>query len=117
MITLDRLLKTVYLTEGIQFYQYKAIIKITYNPDEKLHMGAEKLAEMLRAVPGVTRVSTASLNKDDNTAIFNVKVVSQKSSPKGCFLALKRTSVSRFKGAILKVEIGVGTIERKNFIR
>lgn len=97
------------------FYQYSAVVLFKYNNEDDT-MGAEKLAEMVRAIPGVTRVSTASLDKEQGVAIFNVKLISQK-PPKEAFIAMKQVAVKRFAGSILKVKVGSGTIERKNFIK
>lgn len=104
------------LTEGgLTFYQYKALIRITYNQDKEMHLGAEKIAEALRAVPGATRVSTASLDKGKGQGIFNVRIISQR-GPKEAFIKFKENCMKKFSNIILKVEVGAGSIETKNFI-
>lgn len=110
MISFDQL-----LLES-SFYQYKAIVMFTYNKEKSKGMGAEKLAEMVRALPGATRVSTASLDREKGIAIMDVKLISQK-PPKEAFLALKKNALSRFAGSITGVKVGVNTIEKKNFIK
>lgn len=121
MINLDQLLTEVnerenLLTEGVKFYQYKALVRIKYTKDPEYNMGAEKLAEILRAIPSATRVSTASLDRTEGVGIFNVRLISQK-SPKEAFIAFKKNCLTKFKRIILKVEIAVGSIETKNFVK
>lgn len=110
MITFKQLL------EEASFYQYKAVVLFRYNKEKEEAMGAEKLAEMVRALPGATRVSTASLDKEKGIAIMNVKLISQK-PPKEAFIALKRNALKKFAGSILDVKVGANTIEKKNFIK
>lgn len=105
------------LNEGFRFYQYKALCKITYNKNDKeLKLGAEKIAEALRAVPGATRVSTASLDREQGHGIFNVRLISQK-SPKEALISFKKNCLKKFPNIILKVEVGAGSIEVKNFVK
>lgn len=93
------------------FAQYTAMARFTYDR-ENSSLGAEKLAEMVRAIPGSTRVTTVSLDKDNGIAIFQVKLISAK-TPKAAFVAFKENALKKFKGMLLKVEIGAGTIEKK----
>lgn len=103
------------LLQETGFAQYTAMVRFTYDR-ENTSLGAEKLAEMVRAIPGSTRVTTVSLDKDRGIAIFNVKLISAK-TPKAAFVAFKENALKRFKGLLLAVEIGAGTIETKgNFI-
>lgn len=103
------------LLQETGFSQYTAMVRFTYDR-ENTSLGAEKLAEMVRAIPGSTRVTTVSLDKDRGIAIFNVKLISAK-TPKAAFVAFKENALKRFKGLLLAVEIGAGTIETKgNFI-
>lgn len=67
---------------------------------------------MVRAIPGSTRVSTVSLDKENGIAIFSVKLISAK-NPRGAFIAFKENALKKFKGMLLKVEVGAGTIEKK----
>lgn len=93
------------------FSQYTAMVRFKYDR-ENTSLGAEKLAEMVRAIPGSTRVSTVSLDKHEGIAIFNVKLISSK-TPKQAFLSFKENALSRFRGMLLSVEVGAGTIEKK----
>lgn len=103
------------LQEAAGFYQYSALVRVTYSKDPKYHMGAEKLAEILRSIPGSTRVSTASLDRDHGIAIFNVRLISQK-SPKEAFISFKQNCLKKFENIIRKVEVAAGSIETKNFV-
>lgn len=112
---MDKLSVVRIALQEANFYQYSAVVLFKYNVNDDT-MGAEKLAEMVRAIPGVTRVSTASLNKEKGIAIFNVKLISQK-PPKDAFIAMKKNAIKKFAGSILQVKIGSGTIEKKNFVK
>lgn len=115
---LDILLEDVNrnLLNEASFIQYKALVRIRYNDDPELHMGSEKVAEILRSIPGATRVNSVQLDKSQHTAIYNVRVISQKSA-RQCFMAFKRNCLEKFKGMILGVDIGAGSIEEKGFVR
>lgn len=104
------------LLNEASFIQYKALVRIRYNDDPDLRMGSEKIAEILRSIPGATRVNSVQLDKDQHTAIFNVRVISQK-NPRQCFMAFKHNCLEKFKGIILGVDIGAGSIEKKGFVR
>lgn len=124
MENLGRIKDTAILLEDVNkdllneasFKQYKALVRIRYSQDPDLHMGAEKGAEMLRAIPGATRVNSVQLDKSSGIAIYNVRVISQKDA-RQCFMSFKRNCLDRFRGIILSVEIGAGSIEEKGFIR
>ena len=103
------------LLQEAGFYQYKAVVLFRYNVDDET-LGAEKIAEIVRAIPGATTVSTASLDKDKGIVILNVKLISQKTA-KHAFAAFKKNALNRYRGIILDVKIGAGTIETKNFIK
>ena len=107
--------KELLIEGGLVFYQYKALVRVTYNSRKDMHLGAEKIAEILRAVPGATRVSTASLNKSASQGIFNVRIISKKGS-KEAFIKFKENCLKRFSGIIINIEIGAGSIETKNFV-
>lgn len=115
---LDILLEDVNknLLNEASFKQYKALVRIRYNDDPELHLGAEKIAEMLRAIPGATRVNTVQMDKETHTIIYNVRTVSQKDA-RHCFMAFKQNCLDRFKGMVLGVDIGAGSIEVKNFVK
>lgn len=94
------------------FRQVSAVCRFRYDRDNS-SLGAEKLAEIVRAVPGSTRVSTVSLDKEHGIAIFNVKIITSK-SPDDAFRYFKQNVLSRFGKFIKSVEIGKGSIEVKD---
>ena len=98
------------------FFQYKALVRITYSDNPEQRLGVERLSELLRAVPGGTRVSPIENFKDEHQAIFNVRVISQKPA-RQCFMNFKRTCLERYRGIITNVEIGAGSIETKNYVK
>lgn len=99
------------LLQEAGFAQYTAMVRFHYNRDNT-SLGAEKIAEMVRAIPGATRVSTVSLDKEHGIGIFNVKIISMK-PPKEAYQALKQNALERYQGLITGVEVGANTIETK----
>lgn len=112
MITFNQLM-TQLLTEGISFYQYSATVRVTYKREG--NVGAEKIAELLRAAPGGTRISTVSLDRDRNIAIYNVRLISQK-GPLEAYKSFRRNCLRLYSSVITNVEIATGTIETKKFV-
>ena len=104
------------LLNEASFMQYRDLVRIRYNDNPELHLGAEKIAEMLRAVPGATRVNTVRLDKETHTAIYTIRTVSQKNA-RQCFMAFKQNCLDRFRGMILGVDIGAGSIEETRFVK
>lgn len=104
------------LLQEAGFYQYRAQVLFKFDPeDKKNHMGAEKLAELVRAIPGATRVSTVSIDRDKGQVIMDVRLISQKDSIEA-FKAMKRNALDRYKGLISDVKVAVGSIETKNWV-
>lgn len=93
------------------FAQYTAMIRVRYNRDNT-SLGAEKIAEMIRAIPGATRVSTVSLDKEHGIGIFNAKIISQKPA-KEAYQALKQNALERYAGLVTGLDVGANTIEVK----
>lgn len=104
------------LLQEAGFFQYRAQALFKFDPeDKKNRMGAEKLAELIRAVPGATRVSTVTLDRDNGQVIMDVRLISQKSAIEA-FKALKKNTLKRYKGLIKDVKVAVGSIETKNWV-
>ena len=104
------------LLNEASFKQYKALVRIRYSDDPDLHLGAEKIGEMIRAVPSVTRVNTVKQDKKAHTCIYSVRTISQKDVREN-FMIFKRNCLERFKGMIYSVDIGAGSLEVKNFVK
>ena len=63
------------LREQIDFKTYEGMVQVIYDGSENIN----NLAELLRALPGVTTVTTASAD-GDNRETLKVKLISQKES-------------------------------------
>ena len=61
------------LREQIDFKTYEGMVQVIYDGSENIN----NLAELLRALPGVTTVTTAS-GDGDNRETLKVKLISQK---------------------------------------
>lgn len=91
----------------IRFNTYTAMVRIVYGGD----LGVEKLAILIRALPGVVRVSTAGHDTKRKVAIFNVKIITQK-PPEEAYKLLRKNATERY-GEVRSVQINFGTIEKK----
>jgi len=90
----------------IEFYTYEGMIQVIYDPE----LSETKLAELIRALPGVTTVSLAS-DEGENRETMKVKLISQKDGLTA-FQSLKSTAIKRYP-PIRVVNIATNTIERK----
>ena len=72
---------------------------------------ANKLGDVLRALPGVLTVTNAGANAEAKSSTFKVKIISQK-SPEEAYNAFKSNAESKYS-FINQVEIGIETIEEK----
>lgn len=93
------------LTE-VEFKTYEAMVKVIYGEVE-----ANKLGDVLRALPGVLTVTNAGANAEAKSSTFKVKIISQK-SPEEAYSAFKSNAESKYS-FINQVEIGTETIEEK----
>lgn len=100
-------MKIVDLILEVEFFSYTGMVQFKHADD----IGAEKLAELVRALPGVTRVSTAGQDRDRNIVTYNVKLISQKPA-KEAYEAMKHNALTRFE-QIKGVKIGINTLEKK----
>ena len=69
-----------------------------------------EIAELIRALPGVTTVTMAG-STGENTETYKIKLISQKPGIEA-FQALKKNALTKYT-PIKIVEIGKNTIERK----
>lgn len=90
----------------IEFYTYEGMIQVIYDPE----LSETKLAELIRALPGVTTVSLAS-DEGENRETMKVKLISQKDGL-AAFQSLKSNAVKKYP-PIRVVNIATNTIERK----
>jgi len=94
------------LKEQINFRTYEGMVQVIYDNSENI----ANLAELLRALPGVTTVTLAS-GDGDNKETLKVKLISQKESLEA-FEAFKNNAITKYN-FIKEVEIAENTIEEK----
>jgi|TARA_R100000479_G_C6242178_1_gene149220 hypothetical protein len=94
------------LREQIEFRTYEGMVQVIYDGSENTN----DLAELLRALPGVTTVTTAS-GDGDNRETLKVKLISQK-EPAEAFEAFKTNALNKYN-FISAIEIADNTIEEK----
>ena len=94
-----------YINE-VSYDTYRGYIRVTFTEG----LGVTELAELLRALPGVTTVTPVEGNKHADQEIYRIKLITQKQGSEA-FEALKLTAVSRY-GFVKKVEVAMQTIEK-----
>lgn len=100
-------MKILDLISEIQFSIYQAMVRIGHSED----VAVQDVGEMLRAIPGVLTVNQVSHNRDNNTAIMKVKILTTKTASEA-FASFKSTSVQRIP-EVKKIEVAEKTIEKK----
>lgn len=98
-------MKLANIISEIEFYTYEGMIQVVYDG-----LNTTKIAELLRALPGVTTVTVAA-DLGEGRENFKVKLISQKSGIEA-FEALKKNALTKYK-PIKMIKIGQNTIERK----
>lgn len=94
-----------YINE-VTFDTYRGYIRVTYTEG----LGITELAELIRALPGVTTVSPVEGNKHADQEIYKVKLITQKPGTEA-FDSLKLTATSRY-GFIKRVEVASQSIQK-----
>lgn len=89
----------------VQFYTYEGMVQVIY-ADEK----STKIAELIRALPGVTTVTLAS-DEGENRETLKIKLISQK-GPLEAFQAMKANALKKYP-PIKVMNVAKNTIERK----
>lgn len=98
-------MKLANIISEIEFYTYEAMVQIVYKD-----ITPTKLADLIRALPGVTTVTLAT-DMGEGREVLKVKLISQKSG-KEAFQALKNNAIKKYPPITL-VKIGENTIEKK----
>ena len=98
-------MKLANIISEVEFYTYEGMIQVVYDG-----LNTTKIAELLRALPGVTTVTVAA-DLGEGRENFKVKLISQRSGAEA-FEALKKNALTKYK-PIKIIKIGVNTIERK----
>lgn len=96
-------MKLTDLINEITFNTYSTMIRVTY-----ADISVSDLAELIRAMAGVTIVTTGS--HDEYTATFEVKLVSTQDA-KTAFMKLRQNMIKGIPGA-KKVEINFKGVEK-----
>ncbi len=99
-------MKLLTIIEQIVFSTYEGMVRVVYKEGE-----SEDLAELLRALPGITTVTNAGSSSEMTTMTFKVKLISQKDG-EAAFESFKSNATSKYTN-ILKIEIANETIEEK----
>jgi len=94
------------LKEEKEFSLYQALIRVGHKED----ITTSKVADFLRAMPGVTRVSAVDSNEDIHIVVLKVKVLTAK-QPLAVFEKLKKDTFRLVPG-IKKVDLSVKSIEK-----
>jgi hypothetical protein len=98
-------MKLANIISEVEFYTYEGMVQVIYQD-----VNSSKVAELIRALPGVTTVTLAS-DEGDNRETLKVKLISQK-SPLEAFQAMKVNALNKYP-PIKVVNIAKNTIERK----
>ena len=101
MIKLSRL-----LTEEVSFNTYEGMVQVTYSD-----VSQNDLAEVLRALPGVTTVTNAGGAGSEGVGSFKIKLISQKEGTEA-FESAKENALKKYPFISL-FEVGPETIETK----
>jgi|GEM_PF-2489746 len=99
-------MKLLRILEQIQFKTYEGMIRVLYEDGE-----SEDLAELLRALPGVTTVTNAGQSTEMSTMTFKVKVITQKEGIEA-FQLFKSNAMEKYPN-IIKIETAKETIQEK----
>jgi hypothetical protein len=97
--------KLANIISEIEFYTYEGMIQVVYDDEN-----SNKIAELIRALPGVTTVTLAS-SVGPNTETLKVKLISQKSGLEA-FNSLKKNALDKYT-PINDVVVAEKSIERK----
>lgn len=98
-------MKLANIISEIEFFTYEGMVQIVYQD-----ISSVKMAELIRALPGVTTVTLAT-DMGEGKEVIKVKLISQKSG-KQAFQALKDNAIKKYP-PIKMVKVGENTIEKK----
>lgn len=99
-------MKLLTLIEQIIFNTFEGMVRIRYEEGE-----SENMAELLRALPGITTVTNAGASSEMGTMTFKIKLITQKTGEEA-FESFKSNAKSKYPN-ITEIEIANETIEEK----
>jgi len=94
------------LQENKEFSLYQALMRVVHTEE----ITASQVADFVRAMPGVTRVTAVDSNEDINIVILKVKILTAK-QPLQVFDKLKKDTL-RLVPNIKKADLSVKSIEK-----
>jgi len=94
------------IKEEKEFSLYQALVRVGHTED----ITASQVADFVRAMPGVTRVTAVDSNEDINIVILKVKILTAQQAPV-VFEKLKKDTF-RLVPNIKRVELSVKSIEK-----
>ena len=93
------------LKEEKEFSLYQGLMRVRHSDE----ITASQVADFLRAMPGVTRVTAVDSNEDMNTVVLKVKILTAK-RPQEVFEKVRKDAF-RLVPNIKKLEVAQNTIE------
>lgn len=93
------------LKEEREFTLYQALMRVRHTEE----ITASRVADFIRAMPGVTRVSAVDSNEDTNIVVLKVKILTSK--PAKEVYEKVRKDAFRLVPNIKRVEVANNTIE------
>lgn len=96
---------TEQLLNEVEFFNYKGLVRVSYNPD----LTMSEVADMVRSLPGVTIVTNVSHDEEKGIAVYSVKLLSTKKGSQA-YDELKQSAITKLP-EVRKLEVGVKTIE------
>lgn len=96
-------MKTV--TEAKEFNLYQGLVRVRHTEE----ISASEVADFIRAMPGVTRVTAVDSNEDMNIVVIKVKILTSKPAQR-VFEKLRKDTF-RLVPNIKKVEVSEKSIE------
>jgi hypothetical protein len=99
-------MKLANIISEIEFFTYSAIVRVEHEDSSPT-----EIAELLRALPGVTTVAIAGSTGDGKRETFKIKLITQKTGEEA-FNAFKSNALDKYT-PIKVVKIGTNTIEKK----
>lgn len=99
-------MKVKKLISEVTFTMYQGLVRVGHTDE----ITASEVADFVRAMPGVTRVSAVDSNETTNIVILKVKILTAKPGPV-VFEKLKKDTFKLVPN-IKKVEISIKSIEK-----
>ena len=94
------------LINEVTFTMYQGLVRVGHTDE----ITASEVADFVRAMPGVTRVSAVDSNEDTNIVILKVKILTAKPGPV-VFEKLKKDTFKLVPN-IKKVEVSIKSIQK-----